>query len=59
MVVLLLSLLANTDNFIIHNQKTKTMADTKVFSFPENNGGNDGLFGGGWRSGGLASAPFL
>ena len=27
------------------------MADTKVFSFPENNGGNDGLFGGGWGGG--------
>lgn len=26
------------------------MADTKVFSFPEN-GGNDGLFGGGWGGG--------
>jgi hypothetical protein len=27
------------------------MADTKVFSFPENNGSNDGLFGGGWGGG--------
>lgn len=27
------------------------MADTKVFSFPENNSGGDGLFGGGWGGG--------